>query len=64
MNATAGTVPVLGPGVANAFFAYIKNQVAESYGALGHYLVFTLQNSSTTATELFAVESEVMKSNP
>ena len=64
VNATAGTVPVLGPGVANAFFAYIKNQVAESYGALGHYLVFTLQNSSPTATELFAVESEVMKSNP
>ena len=31
---------------------------------LGHYLIFTLINESTNSTELFAVESEVMKSYP
>ena len=60
----ACTVPVLVPGGTDGFFAYMKNMIAESYGALGHYMVFTLTNSSTTATELFAVESEVMKSYP
>ena len=43
---------------------FIKNQVAESYGVLGHYCEFVLTNTSTTAVELFAVESEVMKSFP
>ena len=47
-----------------AFFLYIKNLVAESHGILGHYCEFTLTNESTTATELFAVETEVMKSYP
>jgi len=43
---------------------FIKNQVAESYGVLGHYCEFVLTNTSTSAVELFAVESEVMKSFP
>jgi hypothetical protein len=47
-----------------ALFLYIKNLVAESHGILGHYCEFTLTNESTTATELFAVETEVMKSYP
>ncbi len=47
-----------------AFFLYIKNLVAESHGILGHYCEFTLTNESTTATELFAVEAQVMKSYP
>lgn len=46
------------------FILFIKNQTAESYGILGHYCEFTLTNQSTTAVELFAVESEVMKSFP
>ena len=45
------------------YFTY-KGSVAESHGLLGHYCIFTLINESTTATELFAVESEVMKSYP
>ena len=53
------------PGtVAVGFYMYIKNGEAESHGLLGHYAEVTLTNSSTTAVELFAVESEVMKSFP
>lgn len=47
-----------------AYFLYIKNAAAESHGILGHYLEFELENSDTTATELFAVKSNVMKSFP
>jgi fumarate reductase subunit C len=48
----------------DAFILYIKSSVAESHGLLGHYCIFTLINESTNSTELFAVESEVMKSYP
>lgn len=50
--------------IQDAFIMFIKNQQAESNGLLGHYCLFTLTNSDSTPTELFAVESEVMKSNP
>ena len=43
---------------------YIKNAVSESHGILGHYSVFSLTNSNTSKVELFAVESEAMKSFP
>ena len=46
------------------YFLYIKNSVAESHGVLGHYMVFNLENDSTEKIELFAVESNVMKSFP
>ena len=46
------------------FILFAKNQTAESYGVLGHFCEFTLTNTATTAVELFAVESEVMKSFP
>lgn len=46
------------------YFLYIKNSVAESHGVLGHYCVFTLENTQTDKIELFAAESEVMKSFP
>ena len=50
--------------IQDAYFMYIKNQQAESNGTLGHYCLFTITNTDTTSTELFAVESEVMKSYP
>ena len=50
--------------IQDAFIMFIKNQQVESNGLLGHYCLFTLTNSDSTPTELFAVESEVMKSNP
>lgn len=46
------------------YFLYIKNSVAESHGVLGHYCVFTLENNQTDKIELFAAETEVMKSFP
>jgi hypothetical protein len=52
------------PPITDPFFMYIKGSVAESHGVLGHYCIFTLENNSTTKVELFAVESEVMKSYP
>ena len=46
------------------YILYIKNSVVESHGILGHYGVITLTNSNTEKVELYAVESEVMKSFP
>jgi len=48
----------------NEYFLYIKNAIAESHGILGHYGVFNLTNNNTNKIELFAVNSEVMKSFP
>ena len=42
----------------------IKNSIAESHGILGHYAEFTLTNTNTVAVELFAVDSDIMKSFP
>ena len=52
------------PSIEDPFIMYVKNSVAESHGVLGHYCIFTLQNFTTQKIELFAVESEVMKSYP
>jgi len=52
------------PSIQNPYIFYIKNSVAESHGVLGHYCLFTLENNRTNKVELFAVESEVMKSYP
>jgi len=57
---TTGTVPP----IQNPYILYIKNSVAESHGVLGHYCVFTIENDNTNAIELFAIESEIMKSYP
>lgn len=56
------TVPL--PPVVVPYWLYIKNSVAESHGVLGHYCVFTLTNNSPNKVELFAAESDVMKSYP
>jgi hypothetical protein len=53
-NSISGAVAL---PIQDGFIMYIKNQEAESNGVLGHYCEFTI-------TELFAVESEVMKSYP
>jgi|11BtaG_2_1085332.scaffolds.fasta_scaffold00646_2 hypothetical protein len=46
------------------YILFIKSSEAESHGLLGHYCIFTITNFNTQATELFAVESDVMKSYP
>jgi len=60
-------VTILNPiadAVGGDSIVYLKDPVAESYGMLGYYLEFTLTNTSTSATELFAVNSQVFKSYP
>jgi len=52
------------PNSGNPFIIAYKNTLAESQGVLGHYLLFTIENNDSTTTELFAVESQVMKSYP
>jgi len=52
------------PAIQNPYIMFIKSSVAESHGVLGHYCVFTLENTQTVKVELFAAESEVMKSYP
>ena len=52
------------PPTTPVYYFFIKNGTAESHGILGHYAVFTLTNNNTGAVELFAVESDVMKSFP
>ena len=56
-----GTAPTQGD-----FILYAKNSVAESLGVMGHYAEITLNlpTTITTASELFAIESELMKSYP
>lgn len=46
------------------FILFVKNTVAESHGILGHYMKYTLTNTTSTAVELFASASETMKSYP
>ena len=58
---SADTVPF---PLDNPYIMFIKSSEAESHGLLGHYCIFTISNFNTQATELFAVESEVMKSYP
>lgn len=57
----SGTTPI---PTQDAFFLYIKDSVAESHGVLGHYCTFKIENTSNSKIELFAVQSEIMKSYP
>ena len=50
--------------VVTDFIMYLKDAVAESYGARGYYMQVNLTNTKTTAVELFAITSEVFKSYP
>lgn len=56
--------PVIVGALPASYILYLKNSVAESYGALGYFLEFTLTNSNTEPVELFTVDSDVFKSNP
>jgi len=48
---------------AGEFIMYGKNQTSESEGVRGYYAKVTMTNSSTDPVELYAVNSEVTKSN-
>lgn len=60
-TSVAGAVPIPAQQV---YTLFIKNAVAESHGILGHYGVFKVTNGNTSKVELFAVETEAMKSFP
>jgi hypothetical protein len=49
---------------AGKYMFFYKNATAESHGARGYYMRFTLQNQNLAAVELFSVGSSVMKSYP
>jgi propanediol dehydratase large subunit len=57
---------VIGSEVVNDgdYILYIKNSVAESYGARGYYMQYELENGSQDRVELFSVKSNVFKSYP
>lgn len=46
------------------FIVYVKNSVAESYGARGAWMEVTLTNYDTTEVEIFEVSTNVFKSFP
>ena len=60
-NTIVGSVPI---PIQDAYFLFIKNAIAESHGVLGHYCVFDMTNTDTVGINLFALESEAMKSFP
>tara|TARA_R100000900_G_scaffold62356_2_gene49890 strand:+ start:8302 stop:9141 length:840 start_codon:yes stop_codon:yes gene_type:complete len=47
-----------------AFIYAVKDPIAESTGARGYFMHFTLSNSNVEPVELFAVNSNIMKSFP
>jgi hypothetical protein len=54
-----GSVPSTGD-----FILYIKNSIAESYGASGYYMQFEITNDSQARTEIFSISSSIFKSYP
>ena len=64
VNNTGAGTSALPATNTEAYIMYIKNQVGESNGIIGHYGEFTLTNSNSVAVELFAVDSDIMKSFP
>jgi hypothetical protein len=54
-----GSVPLNGD-----FMLYIKNSIAESYGASGYYMQFEITNDSQARTEIFSISSSIFKSYP
>lgn len=66
-NATSVTINIVVGGtvpVAGNFIVFVKNAVAESYGARGYFMSVLLENTSSTAVELFAISSQIFKSYP
>ena len=60
IDATSGVaLPIVG-----GYVLYLKNSIAESYGAMGYYMQYELENTSTSFVELFALGTELFKSNP
>jgi len=52
------------PITVDPYLIGVKNDTAESYGLLGHFCRFVIENVGPSPTELFAVQAEIMKSYP
>lgn len=69
-NTTINTITIdnnevgLSTPTAGNYILYIRNSVAESYGARGYYMQYELENSSESRVELFSVKSNIFKSYP
>lgn len=49
---------------ANDVIVFVKNAMAESYGARGYYMEVKAESDSTTEVEIFAISTVAHKSNP
>lgn len=59
------TIPLTTPIPSNTeFFLFVKSGNIENASILGHYMVFTMENLSSSKVELFSVETDVMNSYP
>lgn len=62
---TINNTPPAANSVSNGdYILYIRNSVAESYGARGYYMQYELTNNSEERAELFSVKSNIFKSYP
>jgi hypothetical protein len=65
---TATTVTLVSATLATISAAdvivFVKNAMAESYGARGYYMEVTATSDSSTEVEIFSISSSVHKSNP
>lgn len=52
------------PPITTAFIMFIKNQIANSLGILGHYAIVDLECDSTEKVEIFTLEAQIQRSNP
>lgn len=60
VNASSATVTP----TTDTFILYVKNNLAESYGAKGYYMEYEITNNDTEFVELFAIGTSFFKSFP
>lgn len=59
LSSIGSTIPAPGDMI-----AFIKNSMAESFGARGYYMEVTFEKYSSQEVEIFSVSSSIFKSNP
>lgn len=59
LSSIGGTTPSAGDMI-----VFVKNSMAESFGARGYYMEVTFEKYSAEEVEIFSVSSSVFKSNP
>ena len=64
INNDTTAFPTLTVADVTKFTYYVQSVSVESHGVIGNYLEFNLLLSTTSASELFAVKADIMKSYP